>query len=261
MTKENPIEKAAQLIRASIETGTICQPVRDILGDENIAAGYAVQNYNNSYWLKAGRRVIGRKLALTAKPVQEKMGFTSPAYGMLFADMCLADGAEIDIRNLIQPKLETEIAVVLKHDLNHACNTVLDIIHAIDYCLPAFEIASSRFDWNVKPSEFVADNAAAAYIVLGSQPKMLSDFNPVRCQMTTALHGKQISSGAGSSCLFNPLNALVWLADNLAQNGQPLRAGEVVMTGALGPMIPISSGDNFDGEIEGLGSIRISFCS
>lgn len=259
MTIHNPIEQAAARVRQAYENRSFCPPVRDLLGDNDLAAGYAVNQFNSDYWRRQGRRAVGRKIALSSKAVQQQMGVNQPTYGMLFADMCLAEGVSIDTSPYGQLKLETEIALVLERPLERAIHTVADIISAVAYAVPAFEIVTSRFNWDVKPTDFVADNSNGCLFTLGSQPRKLSDFDILRCKMRTTLRGEEVSVGSAAACYGNPLNAMIWLADTLAAAGQPLQSGDVVMTGSLGPMAMITAGDVFEAEIEGLGPISLAF--
>ncbi len=259
MTIPSPIEQAAERVRQAYESRTFCQPVRDLLGDNDLSAGYAVNQFNTEYWRRQGRRAVGRKIALSSKAVQQQMGVDQPTYGTLFADMCLPEGVSIDASPYGQLKLETEIALVLERPLDKARHTVVDIIGAVAYVVPAFEIVTSRFNWDVKPTDFVADNSNGCLFTLGSRPRKLSDFDILRAGMRTTLRGEEVSVGTAAACYGNPLNAMIWLADSLAGVGQPLQAGDVVMTGSLGPMAMISVGDVFEAEIEGLGAISLAF--
>lgn len=142
----------------------------------------------------------------------------------------------------------------------HAKQIAPALIGAIAHVVPAFEIVGSRIaNWDVSAADFIADNSAGSRLILGSRPRRLSDFDIVRCKMLTECHGETVSSGSGAASLGNPLSALAWLADNLANAGQPLQAGDIIMTGSLGPMATISPGDTFNAEIEGLGKISANF--
>jgi len=203
---------------------------------------------------------VGRKIGLTSTVVQQQLGVDSPDYGALFADMAVGDGEEIEWHRTQQPKAEAEIALVLERDLDHDINTFADVISATAYALPALEIVGSRVaNWDIRLVDTVADNASSGLFVLGSRPVLLKDIDLVRCGMVLELKGEQVSVGAGSACLNNPLNAAVWLANTMVRLGTPLRAGDVVLTGALGPMAAIQPGDVFTAHIEGLGSVRAAF--
>lgn len=255
---------ADQLWQAE-RSGQPIAPVRDQLGraagdGDLLAAAYRVQQINTARRLKDGARLVGRKIGLTSLAVQRQLGVDSPDFGALFADMAVGDGEEIAWSRLMQPKAEAEIALVLDRDLAHAKHTVADLISATAYALPAIEVVGSRIaNWDIKLVDTVADNASSSLFVLGTRPVMLSKLDLAGCGMTLERRGDQISVGTGSACLGNPMNAAVWLADTLARLGTPLRAGDVLMTGALGPMAVINRGDVLTARIEGLGSVDAVF--
>lgn len=257
---ENSIIKAADAIRTAWQNGQAGQPIRELFTDDDIASGYMIQDYNDALWQAQGRRRVGRKLALTNKAVQRQFGMSQACYGNIYADMVLVEGTEITRRALSEQRVETEIAVVLKKDLTQTAHTIVDIIDACDYLLPAFEIVDSRvIGWNVKSCDFIADNTSACMVVLGTKPVRLSDFDMTRSLMTTKRGDKVVSEGAAAACLGHPLHALKWLADELVRAGKPLRAGEFIITGALGPAIAAAPGDTFTAEITGLGLVTTTF--
>jgi 2-keto-4-pentenoate hydratase len=161
---------------------------------------------------------------------------------MLFDHMAYADGQAIPFVLTQQPKVEAEIALVLERDLPHACHTIADVLGATAYALPAIEIVGSRIEnWDIRLTDTVADNASSGLFVLGSRPVKLDAFDVVGCGMVMERAGEQVSVGAGAACLGNPLNAAIWLADTMVRVGAPLRAGDIVLTGALArwrPCVP-----------------------
>jgi len=254
------IEQAAERLWQAHATAQPCAPVRDLIGATDVDAAYAVQQRNTERWIAQGRRLVGRKIGLTSKAVQKQLGVDQPDFGMLFADMGVADGEAIDIARILQPKIEAEIALVIERPLNHAKHTVADIINATAYALPALEIVGSRVaGWDIRLTDTIADNASGGLFVLGSRPVKLADFDILNCGMLMERRGDQVSIGAGAACLGNPLNAAVWLADVMARVGNPLQPGDIIMTGALGPMVAAAAGDVFDAQIEGLGRVSALF--
>lgn len=229
-------------------------------GGDPVAAAYAVQQHNARRRIDAGARSVGRKIGLTSPAVQKQLGVDSPDFGILFADMAFGDGEPIPLARTLQPKVEAEIALVLEHDLAHERHTFADIISATAYALPAIEVVGSRIaDWKIALLDTVADNASSGVFVLGSTPVTLDRLDLAGCAMTMTRRGEAVSTGSGAACLANPLNAAVWLADMMVRVGTPLRAGDVVLTGALGPMVAVAPGDEFTARIEGLGQVRAVF--
>ncbi|MCU0868618.1 MAG: 2-keto-4-pentenoate hydratase [Burkholderiales bacterium] len=251
---------AAARIREAYATGQPVAPVRDLLPPGDIAAAYAVQQINTEHWLAAGRRCVGRKIGLTSKVVQKQLGVDSPDFGMLFADMARGDGDEIAADAVLQPKAEAEIALVLERDLADPGTTLADVVRATAYVLPAIEIVGSRIArWDIRLVDTVADNASSGLFVLGGTPMRLDGLDLRLCGMVMERRGEPVSLGAGAACLGHPLNAAAWLARTMVDVGAPLRAGDVVMTGALGPMVAIAPGDVVDVRIDGIGSVRCAF--
>lgn len=254
------IEDAAASLRAVTAGGAPIAPLRDTLGTNDPATAYAIQDANTRHWLASGRRLVGRKIGATSRAVQTMLGLDQPDYGMLFADMAFTDGEEIPFDQLHQPKVEGEIAFALKDDLDGEGLTIADVIHAVDYALPAIEVVGSRIkDWNIKVLDTIADNASADRFVLGTRPMALSDFDAVLCGMVIERRGEPISTGAGIACLGNPLTATLWLARKMVAVGRPLKKGDIVLSGALGPLAPVAIGDSIELRINGLGSVRAHF--
>lgn len=259
MTKQ-AINEAAQLIRLAHENGQPCAPVRTLLPDGCIESAYAVQQINSQFWREQGRRPVGCKIGLTSKSVQRQLGVDQPDFGLLYADMFVADGDQISINQVMQPKVEAEIALVLEKDISMEMPTVADIINATAYALPAIEIVGSRVNnWDINIVDTVADNASSGMFALGGSPKKLDQFDLRLCGMVMERRGEQVSVGAGQACLGHPLNAAVWVARTFVQQGQPLKAGDIILTGALGPMVSVAPGDQFEARISGLGSVRVGF--
>jgi 2-keto-4-pentenoate hydratase len=243
------------------ETGQPVPPLRErLLPVGDIDAAYAVQKRLTEHWLTQGRRLVGAKIGLTSKSVQSVFGVYQPDFGALFADMAVPEGSTVDLGRLIQPRVEAEIAFVLGADLPHKEVTSVDVIRATDYLLPAIEIVDSRITgWDISIVDTVADNASSGLYVLGTTPKALSQVDLRLCGMVLTHQGEPVSVGAGAACLGNPLNAVTWLAATMARMGSPLRAGDVVLSGALGPMVPVTPGAVYEARISGLGSVRVGF--
>jgi 2-keto-4-pentenoate hydratase len=256
----DPISRAAAALREANRTGLACTPIRSIIGESDVEAAYAVQELNTKERLGAGARLVGRKIGLTAASVQAQLGVSQPDYGMLFHDMDVANGSEIAPGRLIQPKVEAEIALIMGHDLADEKLTTADVLNAIAWVVPALEIVDSRIEsWNIRITDTVADNASSGLFVLGHDMRRPDSIDLQGCGMALECNGELVASGAGAACLGSPINATLWLARVMARVGRPLRAGDVVLSGALGPMVPVTTGNAFEARIEGLGSVRVRF--
>jgi len=259
MTDKHITTIAARLRDAAATRQTIA-PVRGEIALDDMATAYAVQQANVDARVANGERIVGRKIGLTSLAVQKQLGVDQPDFGALFADMAYGDSQPIPLSHLIQPKVEAEIALVLARDLTRDKHTFADILNATAYALAAIEVVDSRIaNWDIRFVDTVADNASSAFFVLGSRPVPLAQVDLTDCAMTLSQDGEVLSRGSGAACLGNPLNAAVWLADRMVRLGTPLRAGDVVLTGALGPMVAVSAPGTFTAEIEGLGSVRATF--
>ena len=256
------VVKAADLLAEATRTGVACPPVRDLLDGGDLETAYAVQQLNVRRGLDAGRRIVGRKIGLTSPAVQRQLGVDRPDFGALFADMAVPDGGEVPVGRLLQPKVEAEVALVLGRDLPHPECTIVDVLRAVDFALPALEIVDSRVrNWDISLVDTVADNASCGLYVLGGTPVPLTAVDLRTVTMTMSRDGETVSEGTGADCLGSPLTAAVWLASALAERGDPLRAGDLVLTGALGPMTPAAPGDTFEAHISDLGSVRVHFAT
>jgi 2-keto-4-pentenoate hydratase len=251
------IEEAADRLREADANRVAIPPVRDLLGTKtDIDSAYAVQQINTDRWMAMGRRVSGRKIGVTSKAIQQQVGVEQPDFGTLFADTEYGDGIEIEASRLIQPRAEAEVALVLEHDLNSAPHGFAQIIRSVAFALPAIEVVDSRIErWDISIVDTVADNASCGLYVVGSRPVKLSRFNARTVPMRMTLDGTEVSTGIGAACLGNPLHAARWLADTMCQRGIPLRAGDVIMTGALGPMVPFGPGQELVAAFGDLGTV------
>jgi len=253
-------KKAAEMIRLAYANGKGIKPLRDQIDQLSIDQAYAIQQTNTDFWLNEGRRLIGRKIGLTSKSVQKQLGVDQPDFGMLYADMSHPSGSVIDSSPLLHPKAEAEIAIVLSEDLDQENITVNDIVKATDYLLSAIEIVDSRIaDWNISFVDTVADNASGCMYVIGNSPVYIEEVNLELCGMVIKKDGEPVSTGAGKACLGNPLIAAQWLANKMVEVGMPLEAGDIILTGALGPMVNVKAGDTFVSSISGFQDVTVSF--
>lgn len=250
----------ADLLFRAQESRQAVQPVRELLPAGAIDLAYAAQEINTERRLASGRRLTGRKIGLTSLAVQRQLGVDQPDYGMLFDDMAIPDGWDVARDRMIQPKVEAEIAFVLGRDLDHERLTVVDVIRAVEYVLPAIEIVDSRIaDWKIGILDTIADNASSGLYVLGASPKRLAGLDIRMAGMVMEHACEPVSVGAGAACLGDPLTAMLWLASTMARVGRPLKEGDTVLSGALGPMAAVKWGGVYEARINGLGSVRAAF--
>ena len=250
-------EALAERLRRAYRSGPV-PPLRDGLQPDDAHGAYAVQSINTRYWTAEGRRVIGRKIGLTSEPVQRQLGVDQPDWGVLFDDMLIPDCGTLDPRRVLQPKIEAEIALVLGKDLTRPETSFLEVLQATEYVLPALEIVDSRIsDWKITFADTVADNASSAFFVLGREPRSVAGLDLWSCGMVLEIDGRALSTGVGAACLGHPLNAAAWLSRTLLARSEALRAGDVIMTGALGPMVTLKPGAQVRATIGGLGSVNL----
>ena len=258
--QQTALEAAAQRLWDAHENRAPCAPVRDLIGAGNVDDAYAVQTLNNDRHLAAGRRAIGWKIGLTSLAVQAQLGVDQPDFGILFADTEALDDLAVPITGLLQPRVEAEVAFVLEEDLTDGPVTAVDVVRATAFVLPAIEIVASRVaGWDITIVDTVADNASAGAYVIGASPVPLSAVDLRAVEMTMNGPDGVVSTGTGAACLSHPVNALVWLANTMARLGTPLRAGDLVLSGALGPMVGVVPGACYDATLTGLGSVRARF--
>jgi len=257
---ENMVEKAAKQLRDATANKIVCKPVRELIGESDIVQAYTVQDINTEIRLAEGAKIIGSKIGLTSLSVQQQFGISQPDFGMLFDDKEVWNGGEISIREIMQPRAEAEIAFVLGKDLEEENITTTKVLSAIEYALACIELVGSRIEnWDIKITDTIADNASASHFVLGHKPVKLENLDLINGKMILEKNGELASKGAGSACLGSPINAMLWLAKTMQRLGRPMRAGDLIMTGALGPMVNIVAGDHFRAEIEGLGEVSVKF--
>jgi 2-keto-4-pentenoate hydratase len=253
------VEAAADRLATAARTGVACAPVADLLGPDDIAAAYQVQRRLTERRLAGGARIVGRKIGLTSPAVQRQIGVDRPDFGVLFDDMRYDDGAEIPIGRLLQPKAEAEVAFLLARDIEDASDAAA-VRAAVAAAFPALEIVDSRIaDWRIGITDTVADNASSGVFVVGATATPPGAFEPAGVTMTMRRGGEVVSRGTGRDCLGDPLLALAWLAATAIEVGTPLRAGDLVLSGALGPMVGVVAGDVFEAVIEPLGTVTARF--
>ncbi|MGQ5289267.1 2-keto-4-pentenoate hydratase [Pectobacterium actinidiae] len=225
-----------------------------------IEDAYKIQALNIARQMLSGAKRVGAKIGLTSEVVQKQMGVNQPDFGVLLNTMEYAENVPVPVTALIQPKVEAEIAFVLSRSLSGTETELSEIADAIEFALPAVEIVDSRIcNWDISITDTIADNASAAAFITGRSQVALSEIDLVNCVMTMKRNGEIVSEGKGENCLSNPLVAVQWLSKIMAEQGNPLQQGDVILSGALGPMAEVSPGDVIDIIISGLGSVSVRF--
>lgn len=254
------IQEAAITLRDAYSMNLECDPIRTLLPPGDLAAAYAVQRLNLEQYISDGRRVVGHKIGLSAKSVKQQLGLNQPTFGTLFADTVLADGQAIAFGKILQPKAGVEVALVLERDLPAVDTTISDLIQATAFVLPAIEINGCRIrGWDVDIVDAIADNGTAGLVALGTQPKKIDECDLALCGMALFENEEPVSVGAGAACMGSPLVAATWLARKMVEVGLPLSAGDIILTGALGPLTSVKPGQRYEAKLGGIGSVSV-FC-
>ncbi|PCI54340.1 MAG: 2-keto-4-pentenoate hydratase [Alphaproteobacteria bacterium] len=256
----NDRKMAARALYDVYQGAPLITPLRTQFNCPDIETAYAIQEINTRLWLKEGRTLTGRKIGLTSKVVQEQLGVDQPDYGMLFDDMLVKNDREVAFDAVCQPKIEGEVAFILDKDITGLDLTEKNLAAAIDYAVPALEIVGSRIhDWDISIFDTVADNASSGLYVLGAARVPLTDIDLIGCEMTLQENGEVVSTGKGAACLGSPLIAALWLAKKMVEVGRPLKAGDVIMSGALGPMVIVKPGAEYYLSVSGLDTVSVKF--
>ncbi|WP_018657938.1 2-keto-4-pentenoate hydratase [Actinomadura flavalba] len=248
--------QAADLLLGAYATGVPVDPFQDL----TLEQAYAVQLAQVERWQRDGRTVKGHKVGLTSAAMRRQLGVDRPDYGHLLDTMFHLDAAPIDAGAFLQPRIEPEIAFVLRRDLAGPGVTAAAAAAAVDFVLPALEIIDSRIrDWKITLTDTVADNASCGGVVLGSTPTPPHGLDLALTGCLLSVDGRITDTGAGGAVLGHPLNALVWLANTLGERGVVLRAGDVVLPGSVTAAIPVAPGQAVTAAFAGLGSVTADF--
>ncbi|MBA2661526.1 MAG: fumarylacetoacetate hydrolase family protein [Bradymonadaceae bacterium] len=232
----------------------------------SVEDAYAIQSQNIARRMREGNlndgptSLLGYKIGLTSKAIQSWLGVDQPDFGTLLDEMLVYEGFALPIAKLLQPRAEAEVAFVLKRALRGPGVTCAAVMAATDFVLPAIEIIDSRIaDWKITYADTIADNASSGMFVLGNNPVRLRNLDLRLAGMTLRKNGAVVATGAGAACLNHPINAVVWLANTLGRLGVTLEPGHVILSGALGPVTPVESGDWVEVDIAHLGRASVHF--
>lgn len=225
-----------------------------------LATAYSVQAYNSKRRAAEGDEPIGRKVGLTSAAAQKQFGVDQPDIGVLWAANRFASGAVVPTGSMMLPRVEAELAVILAHDIDVADLSHEVLIASVRGVVPAIEIVDSRVaDWRVTLVDTVADNASGWGVVVGGPERPLADVDLPKAAMQLLRNGEQVSAGDGTAVMGDPLLALAWAAKQAAALGVPLRAGELILTGAMGPVVPVAPGDRFEARIGNFDPVILHF--
>ncbi len=254
------IEEFANQLATAEETRIGIAPLSETDATLTVNEAYAIQLENINRKVEEGQRIVGKKIGLTSKAMQTLLGVNEPDYGHLLDSMVVENGGRVNIEKVLQPRVEAEIAFVLKHDLQGPNVTTLDVLQATDYIVPALEIVDSRVqDWKIKLTDTVADNASSGFYVLGGKPTKVTDIDLELVGMVFSKNGEIVNTGVGAAALGNPAYCVAWLANRLADFDITLKAGEVILSGALSAAVNAEKGDFFTARFAHLGQVSVQF--
>lgn len=257
---DQQIRQLADALAQAEAQGRGIEPLTQQFPGLTIEMAYQIQLHNIQKKVAQGRKVVGKKIGLTSRAMQQLLGVDQPDYGHLLDDMVVENRGLISFSRLLQPKVEAEVAFVLKDDLMGPGITVDDVLRATDYVLPALEIVDSRIkDWKIKIEDTIADNASSGCFVLGGKPRKVDELDLVQFGMVLYQNGQVANTGVGVAALGNPAYCVAWLANKLAEFGIGLKAGEVILSGALSAAVDAHPGDVFQARLDGLGEVGVTF--
>lgn len=245
---------------AAFENAEVVEPLTDRYPDITIENAYDIQQRFIKRRLERGEKIIGKKIGVTSQAVMDMLGVNQPDFGQLTDRMVVNQGESIAMSGLIQPKAEGEIAFVLKRDLSGPGVTVADVLSATEGVMACFEIVDSRIrDWKIRIQDTVADNASCGVFVLGDRLVDHRDLDLFTTGMVLEKNGRIVGTGAGAATMGSPAIAVAWLANTLGELGMSLKAGEVILSGALSAMVPVTAGDNLRMTLAGIGGCSVRF--
>jgi 2-keto-4-pentenoate hydratase len=256
---EKTIARCDHLAQAEIN-GSGVVPLTEL--DPNITTeeAYHVQLLTIQRKLQQGHKIVGKKIGLTSLAMQRLLGVDQPDYGHLLDDMVIDNNGEVPSHRVLQPKVEAEIAFVLKKDLIGPGVTALDVILATDYVVPALEIVDSRVkDWKIQLQDTIADNASSGLFVLGDKRVAVDQLDLAQIGMAFYKNDQLVNTGTGAAALGHPAMCVAWLANTLSEYGIALKAGEVILSGALSAAVNAEKGDRFHARFAHLGDVRVNF--
>ncbi|HEY3302168.1 MAG TPA: fumarylacetoacetate hydrolase family protein [Candidatus Binatia bacterium] len=259
LTEAQIKEWAARLRQAEQSRSTLA-PLTTTIPGITAADAYAIQLTLIDMKKQAGAKVVGKKIGLTSQAMQKMLNVDQPDYGHILDHMIVQDGSAFPVKELIQPKIEPEIAFILERDLKGPGVTPMQVMAAARFVVPALEIIDSRIEgWKIKLCDTIADNASSARVVLGGPPRRVDQLDLKLIGMVMEKNGQVAHTGAGAAILGHPANAVAWLANAIGEFGVALQAGEIVMPGAISAAVDVAAGDHLRASFDGLGTVSVRF--
>lgn len=252
---------AAQALFNAEQSKKAIVPLTESYPDLTREAAYQIQLEQIQMKINQGAQVKGLKIGLTSKVMQDMLNVHTPDYGFILNTMVFEENEAIDVEQFLQPKVEFEIAFFFNKSLKGPNVTVQDVIDATAYVVPAVEIIDSRIaDWNIKFEDTVADNGSSAGAILGTQKTRLSDIEDIsNIQMKVYKNQTFTDEATSAAVLDNPLNAVVWLANEISNFGVEIEPNMFVLSGALSKALPFNYGDVFEADFNQLGKVSATF--
>ena len=262
MIDDTLIQQLGDELFAALQSKTSLTPLTERYPDLTIEQAYQISLQFLKRREAAGEKLIGKKIGVTSKAVQDMLNVHQPDFGFLTDAMQVADASSVSKAQygLVQPRAEGEIAFILKADLNGPGITASDVLAATEYVVPCFEIVDSRIrDWKIAIEDTVADNASCGVFALGSARIDPRTVDLAKVELTMTKNDEPAGTGLGSAVQGHPCEAVAWLANTLGKLGIPFRKGEIILSGALAPLVPVTAGDRIEMKITGLGSASLTF--
>jgi 2-oxopent-4-enoate/cis-2-oxohex-4-enoate hydratase len=256
----NTIERYGDELYQALRERRPVEPLTDRESDITVDDAYRIQLRTIQRRLDAGERVVGKKIGVTSKVVMDMLKVNQPDFGHLLSGMVLNEGEAVRTAELIAPRAESEVAFVLKRDLQGPGVTAADVLRATDCVMPCFEIVDSRIrDWKIRIQDTVADNASCGVFVLGGTRRSPRDIDLALAGMVLEKNGEIVSTTTGASVQGSPVNAVAWLANTLGRLGIALKEGDVILSGSQSPLVPVVAGDSLHCSVGGLGNCSVRF--
>lgn len=257
---ESQIQQWATSLWQAEKNRSAIPPITEKVPEITVADAYRIQLAGIERKKAEGAKVAGKKIGLTSQAMQKMLNVDQPDYGHTLDTMLVEDGGSFGVKELIQPRIEPEIAFILERDLSGPGVTAMQVLAAARFVVPALEIIDSRIEgWKIKLCDTIADNASSARVVLGSSPRRVDQFDLRLIGMAMEKNGEMVQSGIGAAVLGHPANAVAWLANAVGEFGVALKAGEIVMPGAISAAVTVAAGDIIRASFDGLGTVSVRF--